>query len=332
MKRVVFTGPRSVDVQDVPVPSPGRGQALVEVRACGLCTLEQRVYRGTRSRYPFAGGHEVSGVVVESVDGEVTPGTLVAVSRLPRCDSCINCVAGKDNLCAYSSGVMADLDGPGGLAEFVVVSNEDTAPVDGSALDAALVEPLACVLNSLDSAGVVPGVDVAIIGNGFMGVLHARAAAAVGARAILVETHPTPAGLDGAWDGAMVAQTAALDVLGSEKVDVVIVIREPTAGLALAGELARPGGVVSVFASVAPETVLGLSAKTLRNKELSLTATASHRRRDFNCAAFLVSSGSITVTDLIHRKYPLADVLEALEYSVCRDTARVVVQPGDLGA
>lgn len=298
---------------------------LVAVEACGVCSWEQRVFRGAKPQYPFAGGHEVGGSVMEAPNGELPVGARVAVSRLPRCGLCDACRAGKDNLCAYGTGATADPDGPGGLTEYLLASPQDVVTVRASAPETALAEPLACVLNSLDIAGVGRASAVVIVGNGFMGVLHARAAAAVGAYVTVVATSPVPAGLEGAWAGATIGFAEAVGQLDRCAFDAVILIRDVTSSLGLAGELVRPGGTVSVFASVPSGTAIGLPARLLRIKELRLTAAASHRDRDFQAAARMISDGVVRVDDLVHRVFPLRRVRDALEYATAFDTGRIIV-------
>jgi L-iditol 2-dehydrogenase len=329
VKRAVFYAPGHVRLMERARPTARRGSVLVAVRACGLCTWEQRVYRGSRPQYPFAGGHEVGGVVVAAPGGEYAPGTTVAVSRLPRCRTCAACKNGKDNLCAYGTRAMSEPDGPGGLAEYLIASVRDIVAVPGrSAAEAALVEPLACVQNSLDGAQVGPATRVAIIGNGFMGVLHARAATAAGAHVTLVRTGPAPAGLERAWSGDSADAGDRADHPESSGFDAVILTRDVVANLRLAAELARPGGIVSVFASLPPAEAIGLPTSLLRTKELRLTAAASHRERDFQAAGRMVDEGRVRVDDLIHRRFPLARLSEALAYASSTDTGRVVIAIG----
>jgi L-iditol 2-dehydrogenase len=328
VKRAVFYAPGRVRLMERARPRAYRDSVLVAVRACGLCTWEQRVYRGSRPQYPFAGGHEVGGVVAEAPGGEFAPGTTVAVSRLPRCRTCAACKNGKDNLCAYGTRAMSEPDGPGGLAEYLIASARDVVAVPArSRAEAALVEPLACVQNSLGAAQVGPATRLAIIGNGFMGVLHARAATAAGAHVTLLRTGPAPAGLERAWTGESVDAGDPLGAVDSA-FDAVILTRAVVANLPLAGEIARPGGIVSVFASLPPTTVLGLPTMLLRTKELRLTAAASHRERDFQAAGRMIDDGRVRVDDLIHRRFPLARLSEALDYASSKDTGRVVIAIG----
>jgi L-iditol 2-dehydrogenase len=329
VKRAVFYAPRDVRLMEQARPTANSGSVLVAVRACALCTWEQRVYRGAKPQYPFAGGHEIGGIVAEAPGGQFSPGTTVAVSRLPRCRTCTACRNGKDNLCAYGTRAMSEPDGPGGLAEHVIASARDIVAVPArTQAEAALVEPLACVQNSLGVAQVGPATRLAIIGNGFMGVLHARAAAAAGADVMLLRTGPAPTGLERAWPGESLDATDPAHRPESSAFDAVIVIRDAAANLPLAGDMARPGGIVSVFASLPPADVIGLPTVLLRTKELRLTAAASHRERDFELAGRMVDDGRVRVDDLIHRRFPLSRLSEALAYATSKDTGRVVITIG----
>src|ERR1044072_6275657 len=116
-------------------------------------------------------------------------------------------------------------------------------------------------MNSIGITGALPGSRLAIVGNGFMGVLHARAAKALEYDVTLVETHRAPTGLARAWRGAAIERDAELARQSAYSVDVTIFIRDAADNLDLAGELTRSGGVVSVFASLPLETTIGLPAR-----------------------------------------------------------------------
>jgi L-iditol 2-dehydrogenase len=341
MKRVVIPGPGEVAVANRALPGDSSDHVVVAVGACGLCTLEQRAYRGSIGvKYPFAGGHEVGGIVQSAPSGDLSPGTTVAVSLLPRCGRCPACLLGRDNLCVYLSEFNKTTNGPGGLSEYVTAAPQDVVPVgpDRSVAEAAVVEPLACVLNSLRIASVVAGTRLAIIGNGFMGVLHARAAQAAGALPTLFETTACPAGLENAWNGPrrrLETQLAVLSrrdpIRGEHEFDAAILIRGVVESLPLAAQLVRPGGTVSVFASQPSDEDIALPSQIVRKKELRLTAAASHRREDFHNAASLVRDGDVVVTDLVHRCFVLDEMAAAFDYSVGHDTGRIMITMGPAG-
>jgi L-iditol 2-dehydrogenase len=334
MRRAILREPGVAALEEAPTPTRAPEDYLLAVGACGICTWEQRVHRGAAGPHPFAGGHEIGAIVLEGPAGGLAPGTVVAVSRLPRCGECDECRRGFDNLCAYRTPPGPG-EGPGGFAERLVAAAEDVAalPPGKMPAEAAMVEPLACVLNSLATTLVEPGARVAVIGNGLMGVLHARAAAAIGAEPTLVHTGPEPAGLAGAWQGPDLRLPedlgAETSLPGAGEFDRVIVIRGLPESLPVATRLAAPGGLIGIYASRQIE--ISVPAPVMRRKELGFIAAASHRRVDFEAAAAKVGDGTVLVGDLIHRSFPLGQIEDALDFACETDSGRIMVvpNPGD---
>ncbi|NIV37555.1 MAG: alcohol dehydrogenase catalytic domain-containing protein, partial [Anaerolineae bacterium] len=90
-RRAVFVGPRAIRFDELPIPEPGPNQALVRVRACALCTWEQRSYTGEEHFYPLSSGHEVSGELVKMgsrVFAKAQTGDRVVAAMLIRCGYC----------------------------------------------------------------------------------------------------------------------------------------------------------------------------------------------------------------------------------------------------
>jgi L-iditol 2-dehydrogenase len=320
-------------LQDVPEPTVRSDAYLIRVLACGICTWEQRVYRGISATYPFAAGHEIGGVIQSAPQNGLSAGTTVAVSLLPRCGDCITCRLGLDNLCAYLNPSETS-EGPGGLIDLLVADRSDIAPLPTgrTAGEAALVEPLACVLNSLAVARVSAGTRVAVIGNGFMGVLHARAARAMDADVTLIKTGPSPRGLAGVWDGPELGFPEDASPTPSDhdsSFDVAIVIRGAPENLTSVAHLLRPGGTVSVYASLSGDSEISLPTPLIRRKQLTLTAAASHRRVDFESAAEWIGEGAVEVADLIYDRFTIECVQEALTLACESDSSRVLVTIGD---
>ena len=93
MKAVAVTGKEEISIIKMNRPVPNPGQILVKIRACALCTYEQRVYRGTKKMsLPFVGGHEFTGVIAgigSDIDAEnYKLGTKVAVRIIYKCGKC----------------------------------------------------------------------------------------------------------------------------------------------------------------------------------------------------------------------------------------------------
>ncbi|MGB4637447.1 MAG: alcohol dehydrogenase catalytic domain-containing protein, partial [Limnochordia bacterium] len=155
MKAAVYHGPKQMTIEEVPRPTIGPEEILVEVKASGICGTDVKTYlRGHRFfQPPCILGHEFAGVVAEvgsQVEG-FQVGDRVAVAPYVPCGFCPLCQAGHYELCQNKSGVAS-----GAFTEFVAVPKEVIQrgtvrlPKGMSFAAGALAEPVACVLNGLE--------------------------------------------------------------------------------------------------------------------------------------------------------------------------------------
>ena len=180
-----------VEVGEQPVPRPGPGEALVRLRACGICSsdLLDWYVAGKARGGPFVFGHEPAGEIVALGPGTQPPpgiqvGTRVFVHHHAPCMDCAACRRGDFVHCPVwrRPGLL-----PGGMAEYAVVAPQvlahDTLPLPpGAGWEVGvLVEPVACAVHALRRAGLAPGQRVAVIGAGFMGQVLGLVARAWGA-------------------------------------------------------------------------------------------------------------------------------------------------------
>ena len=178
MKTVLFTQRNEVQFTDLPDPNPGSGEVVVEVKASGICHTDYEVLKANygSSTFPVVPGHEYAGVVIDLGAGveNVAIGDRVVVDPNLECGTCRACKRGWahlcENLCAY--GVTTH----GGFAEYSVVKASAVHPIGGLTFaQAALAEPMGCVLNGLDVV-VAPWMENAVIfGAGPMGLLMGMA-------------------------------------------------------------------------------------------------------------------------------------------------------------
>ena len=159
MEACVFRGPGRVTVESRPVPSSGPSEIVLRMKAAGVCHSDIRVYKGEKpARLGVIPGHEIMGTVAALGEGVGGPslGQRVAVCPIIACGSCYYCLRGLRNRCLRR--VTLGYEEDGGLAEYALIPAPVVAlghvfPVpEGlpSAL-ATLMEPLACVLNSLEA-------------------------------------------------------------------------------------------------------------------------------------------------------------------------------------
>jgi len=120
MLAAVLRGPRSLDLASVPTPTPGPTDAVIRVKAAGLCGTDYRIWTGERPvQYPRVMGHEFVGTVaaVGAEVGTLTVGQTVAVEPNYSCGVCPLCREGNRNLCLSRVAVGIGINSDGGNAE-----------------------------------------------------------------------------------------------------------------------------------------------------------------------------------------------------------------------
>lgn len=337
MRALRFFEPGRVAVTEVPDPEPGPGEVVVRVHAVGLCNSDVRVFLGEKRAAPgVIPGHEFTGEVAAAGPGSRTPeGAVVAVCPIVACGRCSFCRDGYRNRCRFRRTLGYDLDG--GCAEFVRIPPELEAggqllPVDPALPPErrAMVEPLACVLASLEGLGVAAGEGLAIVGGGPMGLMHLIAARAMGAGPILV-VEPEPErraaalelGADAACAPAEAADQAAALTQGEGFPAVAVAV-----GLAevvpQAVRLARKMGRVNLFAGFPPGSALALDANQIHYDELRLLGTQNAPLRLYARAAAMLPR--LPALDrLVTHRFPLARADEAYAVRLERRGLKSVV-------
>ena len=200
---VAQTGrPPQLAIAERPVPTPGPGEALLRVDACGFCHHDLLVMAGTLRRGVTPGvilGHEIAGTVVAADGGvgQFRPGDRVVSLLTAACGQCRRCRAGREHRCLNGVGIGHGRDG--GFAEYVALpaSALAAAPNTMPPAEAALLAcPAGVALTGLEAAGVTAGDTVVVTGSGGgLGVHAVQLAAGQGARVIAITTSPDKAEL-----------------------------------------------------------------------------------------------------------------------------------------
>ncbi|MFJ9672548.1 L-idonate 5-dehydrogenase [Streptomyces sp. NPDC101221] len=263
----VIHGAGDLRVEDVPVPRPGPGEALVAVRYGGVCGSDLHYWRhggvgDFRLREPMLLGHEVVGTVVAygspDTAGPAT-GASVAVHPATPCGVCPECADGRRNVCRDTRYLGSAARFPhvqGGFAARIVVPAEQLRPLPAG-LDprrGALAEPLSVALHAVRRAGEVAGRHVLVTGAGPIGALVVAAARAAGAARVTV-TDLLPAALEYARAAGADTLVRADDPGDSgwpAEVDTAIEASGVAAGLDTCLRLVRRGGVVVQLGMLPP--------------------------------------------------------------------------------
>ena len=170
----------------------GPHDVLVNNKACGICGTDVHIYHGEKGSAdvtpPVVLGHEFAGTVAE-VGSEVTSvkvGDHVAMDPNMYCNQCIPCRMGKKQECEHLFALGVNVNG--GFAEYAVCPETQCFKVreDISFDEAAMAEPLACVVHGIDQAQIQPGQVVLVIGGGTIGLMMVQMARLCGASTIIL--------------------------------------------------------------------------------------------------------------------------------------------------
>ena len=192
MTAAVLYGKEDIKIERVPIPRVGDGEVLVKVHVALTCGTDLKVYqRGYHARMivpPALFGHELAGTVEEvgeGVRGFKKGMRVVALNSAP-CGMCFYCSKHQLNLCEdllFNNGAYAEYIR---IPRRIVETNMLVVPSNVTFEDAAMTEPLACVLRGLHETGVEIGDTVAVIGGGPIGLMFVQVAKAIGCNVIAV--------------------------------------------------------------------------------------------------------------------------------------------------
>jgi L-iditol 2-dehydrogenase len=327
MKAAMLYGIKDLRIEEVPRPEVNVGEVLVKVRAATTCGTDlkilQRGYVEKVIRLPTVFGHEWAGEVVEVADGLEWPrkGMRVRAGNSAPCLHCVMCQKGKYNLCEDMIWLW------GAYAEYIkvparmVLVNMQEIPQHVSFEEAAITEPLACVLHGVEEAGVKLGDSVAIIGAGPIGLLHLLVAKRIGAEKVIM--------IDLVEERLDFAKKLGADeVVNAGKDDAVEKVRQLTNGYGVdvaieaiglpqtweqALKLVRKGGTVLEFGGCPPGTEVKVNAELLHYGEVTVLGTFHTTPLHFRKALNLIASRTIDVRPLITRRMGLDEIVEAFQ-------------------
>jgi L-iditol 2-dehydrogenase len=344
MKAALFYGARDVRIEEIAIPYPEEGEVLVRVKTALTCGTDLKTFvRGAHPiirELPSLFGHEFAGVV-EAVGSGVTdfkPGMRVVAANSAPCGECFYCRKGRLNLCEHLEFLN------GAYAEFIkipaaIVKRNLHAIPDGlSDNQAALSEPLACVLHGFERTGVERGDTVAVIGAGPIGLMFVALARRAGARTIVVGRNAEKlerAALLGA-DHVLCApkipdMEGAIRDLTDERRGVDVVIE--AVGLPEIWERAmsvvRKGGTVNLFGGCERGTYVKVDTYKLHYHEMNILSVFHHTPQHMKTALALIASREIPVEHLFTHEFDLDQINAAFAMMEDREALKIVVKPGE---
>ncbi|WP_182481171.1 zinc-dependent alcohol dehydrogenase [Nocardioides immobilis] len=326
------TGAGGVEIRDVTTPPPGPGQVRVEVAAAGICGTDLHILDGEwPTTPPVVMGHELSGTVVDCGPGVSTDwlGAGVVAEVLITDGTCGYCLRGQRNMCPNRRAIGRQADGA--FTRFVVVPevNLHRVPEGLDLVEAALAEPLACVLGALmDRPVVAPGDRILITGPGTIGLLAAQVARMAGGQVTVLGTAKDRYRLAvaeqlGFATLGLTAQVEPSDV--EERYDVVIECAGAAAAINLGlAACAKSGTLVQLG-------IFGKSVQTDMDqfclKNIAFVTSFAAAPRTLERALVLLSSGQIAADPIITNVSALRDWPEVFAHSRGGDGLKYMFDP-----
>jgi threonine dehydrogenase-like Zn-dependent dehydrogenase len=340
-----YDAPGEILLEEGEIVDPAPGDALVRMRACGICGTDLHIYEhGWHATPGMRLGHEFSAEVVAApgVDG-VSAGDRVVVNPTLSCGHCPACRANQQHMCHERRGVIG-LTVDGAFADYVLVPGarlglELLAVPDGVSDEAAaLTEPLAVGLHAVNLAGAQPGQHVVVYGAGTIGLCATRWLAAAAAHPIVVDpialrrevalAQGATVALDPGADGYADELAAALaPAAWAGRADVVIDCAGAPGLLDEALSVVSPGGTLGLAAVGMGE--YALSANRVMLKEVAVRGAMSYNAPEFERALAHVAEHADDVLSLVSHRFPLTDVLAAFDAQRDREGSVKVMVTGD---
>lgn len=320
-RAAVLHAPYDMRMEERPVPQPGPGDVLVEIKAVGVCGSDVHYYEHGRIgshivRAPLILGHESAGVIVDVGEGvsRSRVGERVAIEAGVPCRVCEQCRTGHYNLCPR----MRFFGTPpidGAFINYVTIPADFAyvLPASMSFDEGALIEPISVGLWACRKAGVGAGDHVLITGAGPVGLLTMKVALALGATFITI-TDVVPQRLERARQlGAMQMLNVTEMPLTSMKLNADVLIECSGNASALRDGILslRPAGV-AVFVGMSPSEEVSVPMSFIQDKEITLTGTFRYANT-YAAAIALVATKHIDSAALVTGHYALNEAEKALQ-------------------
>jgi L-iditol 2-dehydrogenase len=321
MRALVLYGKEDVRIEDLPSKSLKPGEVRIAIQTALTCGTDLKVFkRGYHARMivpPAVFGHELAGTISEISEGaqEWTVGQRVVVANSAPCGTCFYCQHDQENLCddllflngAYAEEIV--------VPERLVKKNMLTISQATSFENAALTEPLACVVQGMNDLKLNGDERVLIFGAGPIGLMFARLTKHLGCSVTVLGRGDTRLAMARQFGAELIDSGSGSDLLDSVKksgktFDVAIeAIGKPESWEA-AVQSVRKGGVVNFFGGCPSGTSVHLDTGLIHYSNLKLLASFHHTPKAIRQALAYIEKGVISAKDFVDGNCGLSDLPE----------------------
>ena len=305
MKAIQVIGPRRLGLIDVPVPTPSDGEVLIKLEALSVCGTDMMAYRHPHPEadYPLGVGtpcHECAGTIIESKSDDWPVGRRVIY--LPALN--LN-----------------------GGAEYIVATPETlvSLPDEGNIGDWLMCQPLGTVLYALSQAGQISGMNVAVLGQGCIGLLFTMVLKELGARKIIaIDPNEDRLAMSRKLGANLAINTSRVapvkvvqEVYGNFGADVVIEASGDAGALDECVAMARMYATLVLF-GIPEEREITFDYLGAISKQLTMigtvSATCESPARPIQEAVDLLTKGKIDLSWLITHRFAFDEAPIAYEH------------------
>ncbi|MCP4398436.1 MAG: alcohol dehydrogenase catalytic domain-containing protein [bacterium] len=347
MLAYVYDQTGKLSLQETAQPIPREGNAILQVRACSICGTDLRTYMHGSSKItpPRIVGHEVCGTLIDMgnrING-FSVGERVTVAPAIGCGECYACSRGYTNLCDDLKTIGFQYEGT--FAEYLEIplqafkqGNVNKVEEQIADEEAALVEPIACVVNGQEFLRIQKGDSVAVFGSGFIGCIHAELAFLRGAAQVIIieiarnraeqaqKFLPQVHILD---PGQEELSEAVKQLTDGKGVDVAITACSSGQAQRDALNIAAKRGRVSLFGGLPGEATGFLDSNLIHYKELAVYGVHASTPAQNKLVLEWISQRQLNVKKYISRIFTLQDIEEAFHALQGEKLMKAIIKPGE---
>ncbi len=330
MKALQYFGKQDLRFVDLPEPQIADHDVLLKMKKVGICGTDLHIYNGgMKVPTPLVIGHEFVGDVVKigSAVTNVAVGDRAVAEHVIGCGKCSYCHQGKPNLC--KNPTVIGLHRQGALAEYIAIPSELTFPLadELSYDDGVLIEPLSIAVYAVRKAGVNVGDQIAVIGQGPIGLLVDFVAKASGGTIFGLDKHDNRLAYanehEYIFKGFNITHEGYREQFKEEVADGADIVFEAVGSdtsAKLALELTRPGGKVVVLGVFEHDVMVNMMDIVRKELEVYGSWTSVY---SFEETMALMKTQKVDSQHLITHRYPFIDGIKAFQEASIDKSARI---------
>ncbi|MBQ3116281.1 MAG: zinc-binding dehydrogenase [Clostridia bacterium] len=325
MKAAVWTGVDKIEIQDLPLPEIGKEEAILKVRAAGVCVTDYHIISGKLKigKTPNVQGHEICGEVykINTDRPDIKVGQRCVVATSLGCGYCDMCKNNKQYLCAYSAEI-GYYPHNGGYAEYVKVPVSAIVPISDKVSDeaGAILESCVCPTESIMRVGVQLNSTVLVTGNGPAALAYIMVAKAMGAGKIISvvrDEQKAKLTLEFGATHALNSKTSNVEeelikITNGKKADLVIEATGAKAVIEKTFDYCAKGGTIIQYGIPGDEEQVVVPVKKMVTEEITYLGAVGNTKAWYPLAE-MIDSGKIDLAKMVTHTFTLDEIDKAFD-------------------